>query len=145
LGGDNTGTALHRDISGAVGHNIMTYGDESAYAQWLVIKKDESQKLRKLCQEAIDNDDSTPKKRRYNKKDSYFLECEQSFITSEQLSNHDIATYVIFQRPGDLVVIPSLCYHQVSNVGVSFKMAWNRITHHSLLEGIKLQLPLYRM
>jgi hypothetical protein len=148
LGGDNTGTALHRDISGAVGHNIMTYGDESAYAQWLVIKKDESQKLRKLCQEATDIDDiddSTPKKRRYNKKDSYFLECEQACVSYEQLTNHDIATYVIFQRPGDLVVIPSLCYHQVSNMGVSFKMAWNRITPHSLLEGIKLQLPLYRM
>lgn len=144
LGGDYTGTALHRDISGAVGHNIMTYGDESAYAQWLVIKKDDSHKLRGLCQEAIDSDDGKPRKHHYNK-DSYFLECEQACVSPEQLNDHDITTYVIFQRPGDLVVIPSLCYHQVSNVGVSYKMAWNRVTPHSLLEGIKLQLPLYRM
>ncbi|KAI8339060.1 hypothetical protein BC941DRAFT_451359 [Chlamydoabsidia padenii] len=144
LGGNQTGTALHCDISGAIGHNIMTFGDESAYAQWLIIKKEESHKLRVLCQEANDNTGDKQKRRPNNNKKSYFLECEQAYVLPEHLADHGITTYVIFQRPGDLVIIPSLCYHQVSNIGVSFKMAWNRVTHHSLVEGIKLQLPLYR-
>ncbi|CAO3590470.1 unnamed protein product [Absidia cylindrospora] len=145
LGGDRTGTALHRDISGAIGHNIMTFAVDGAYAQWLVIDKGDTNKLRELCQEDFGDGVDKRFQQHGQTKKSYFLECECAWVSPKQLEARGINTHVILQQPGDMVIIPSLCYHQVTNVGISFKMAWNRVTAHSLLEGIKIQLPLYNM
>ncbi|ORZ12789.1 hypothetical protein BCR42DRAFT_77177 [Absidia repens] len=145
LGGDRTGTALHRDISGAIGHNVMTFAVDGAYSQWLVIDKNDTSKLRELCQEDFGDGVDKRHQQHGQAKKSYFLECECAWVSPRQLAARGINTHVILQQPGDMVIIPSLCYHQVTNVGISFKMAWNRITARSLLEGIKVQLPLYNM
>ncbi|CAO3653891.1 unnamed protein product [Cunninghamella echinulata] len=73
-----------------------------------------------------------------------YLESERAILSIDDLKENGIKTYVIVQKPGDMVIIPSVCYHQVINVGISFKIAWNRMTAHSLHEGITKQLPLYK-
>ncbi|KAI8096533.1 uncharacterized protein BX664DRAFT_256580 [Halteromyces radiatus] len=133
FGGDGTGTPLHQDISGAIGHNIMLFGEESAYAQWLVTSKDDTNHLRQACRSAWKGREKCS-----------FVESEQTCISLDVLAKRNVKTHVILQQPGDLVIIPSLCFHQVTNIGLSFKVAWNRITPHSLLNSFKIQLPLYR-
>jgi len=46
----------------------------------------------------------------------YPLERENYFASVEQLSQANFPVYVIEQRVGDLILIPSLAYHQVQNV-----------------------------
>ncbi|KAI9305174.1 hypothetical protein BJ944DRAFT_72917 [Cunninghamella echinulata] len=89
-----------------------------------------------------DNDDSTINQNQ--KLLNLYLESERAIISIDDLKENGIKTYVIIQKPGDMIIVPSVCYHQVINIGVSFKIAWNRMTAHSLHEGITKQLPLYK-
>src|SRR5690349_21502733 len=52
--------------------------------------------------------------------------------------------YVIVQREGDLVLVPSEAPHQVLNVGRSIKFAWNRLPSEIVPHVISEVLPLYK-
>ncbi|ORX53156.1 hypothetical protein DM01DRAFT_1336348 [Hesseltinella vesiculosa] len=141
FGGSGTGTPLHTDISGTIGHNLMTYADNGAYAQWLMIPNDQYDLLRKASNDLLAR---KARLRSSNNIPSNYVDSERIWISFQQLQEYNIRTYVVNQRPGDLVLVPSLCYHQVINVGVTMKIAWNRMTDMSLLYGIRDQLPRYQ-
>ncbi|KAL0087017.1 hypothetical protein F4703DRAFT_1849980 [Phycomyces blakesleeanus] len=146
LGSSGTGTAIHRDLCGTFGHNLMTYGDDGAYSEWLIVEDRFRDQLTKVLhspdsKRSKDNDDHS-----YNMTDqtSSFVESDQAWVNLKTLRNANIKTHVILQKPGDLVLIPSLCYHQVRNHGISMKVAWNRVTPQTLELALKFQLPIYQ-
>lgn len=144
-GGTGSGTALHRDICGTLGHNLMIFAEPNAYAEWIMIKNEHREKLLSTFHEPQneDFDGLLDYQRKFNKKSS-FIECDRAWISPLHLNKANIPSTVIIQQPGDLVIVPSLCYHQVRNFGVSTKVAWNRATLQSLELALEEQLPVYK-
>lgn len=140
IGSDGTGTAAHRDICATLGHNLMIYGDENAYSEWLMITNDERPKLLRYIHpfRPKDSIDTTPIQ------SSTFVETDRGWVSRKYVYQGRIKTYVVLQRPGDLVLVPSMCYHQVRNVNTSIKVAWNRATPRSLQMAVQKQLPIYQ-
>lgn len=144
LGQDNTGTPIHRDLCGTMGHNLMTMGEANSFAEWVIIEHQHRDRLAGILRpshtEDLVADLSKPPK---NTKSS-FMESDRAWLHNEMLENAQFQAQVIVQRPGDLVIIPSRAYHQVRNVGVSVKIAWNRITAQTLQYAFEDQIPLYQ-
>lgn len=141
VGSDGTGTAVHRDICATLGHNLMIYGDENAYSEWIMITNDERPKLLQAIHQTKSKynvDSTTPIK------SSTFVETDRGWVSRKHVHQQRIKTHVILQRPGDLVLVPSMCYHQVRNVNTSIKVAWNRATPRSLQMAVQKQLPIYQ-
>ncbi|KAI8062171.1 hypothetical protein BC940DRAFT_349729 [Gongronella butleri] len=136
IGGTGSGTPMHCDIAGTIGHNIMTSSSsKSAYAQWVMVPHHRSARLHPICNEVQGLARNAA---------SDFVDSERAWITLDQLKDDAVPTYIVRQRPGEMVLVPPLCFHQVTNVGVSVKIAWNRMSEMSLLRGIKSQLPMYQ-
>lgn len=151
VGQDDTGTALHRDLCGTMGHNVMTTGSPGAFAEWYVVVNEDRDKLLKV--EARDKDG---KKTKFSSSvaanGGSFQDTDRSWLFQRQVNAYNsqnpdskLKVQVIVQRPGDLVIIPSRAYHQVRNVGVSGKIAWNRITPQTLEYAFEDQIPLYQL
>lgn len=147
LGQDETGTPIHRDLCGTMGHNIMTMATPGGYAEWIIILNRDRDTLSSYIKP------SAKENKMINRKDrdtnsiskSSFMESDRAWLTQETIINSTLNVQVIIQRPGDLVIIPSRAYHQVRNVGVSIKIAWNRITPQSLHSAFEDQLPMYQI
>ncbi|KAG2230852.1 hypothetical protein INT48_009233, partial [Thamnidium elegans] len=152
LGQDQTGTPIHRDLCGTMGHNIMTMGSPGAYAEWLIVVNKDREKLASVLElsktERKKINRYKPDKRLDQGKSvtkSSFLESDRAWLSAFKVNKSDFPVQVIIQKPGDLVIVPSRAYHQVRNVGVSIKLAWNRITAQTLEYAFEDQLPLYRI
>lgn len=144
LGQDKTGTPIHRDLCGTMGHNLMTMGNPGSYAEWIVIEHEHRDKLAGILRPSqtdnlVANLSEPPKHTK-----SSFMESDRAWLHNPMLQNADFKAQVIIQKPGDLVIIPSRAYHQVRNVGVSIKVAWNRITAQTLQYAFEDQIPLYQ-
>lgn len=150
LGQNDTGTPIHRDLCGTMGHNIMTMGSPGAYAEWSFVLHEDREKLASVLD--ISKTERRKTKRGMNTRGSdnsvtksSFLESDRAWLTYFKTKNSDFTVQVVLQRPGDLVIVPSRAYHQVRNVGVSIKVAWNRVTAQTLDYAFEDQLPLYRI
>lgn len=144
LGQDKTGTPIHRDLCGTMGHNLMTMGNPGSFAEWIIIEHEHRDKLASILRPSeterlVANLTDPPK---YTK--SSFMESDRAWLENAMLKNAQFKAQVIVQKPGDLVIIPSRAYHQVRNVGVSIKIAWNRITAQTLQYAFEDQIPLYQ-
>ncbi|KAI7854238.1 hypothetical protein BDC45DRAFT_132826 [Circinella umbellata] len=154
VGGDATGTSLHRDICGTMGHNLMSYGEEGAFAEWYFIENQHRdallstfhpRKQKGTNNEVEDeNDEELAEQERMENRKSSFIESDRAWVNRGPLKKTGFQTQVSIQRPGDLVIIPSLCYHQVRNVKTSVKIAWNRATARTLQFALENQLPIYQ-
>ena len=154
VGGDATGTALHRDICGTMGHNLMSYGEEGAFAEWYFIENRyrdallstfHPRKQKGAPNEVEDgNDEGLTELEQMENRKSSFIESDRAWVNRGPLKKTGFQTQVCIQRPGDLVIIPSLCYHQVRNVKTSVKIAWNRATARTLQFALENQLPIYQ-
>ncbi|KAI7881604.1 hypothetical protein K492DRAFT_186767 [Lichtheimia hyalospora FSU 10163] len=142
VGSDGTGTAVHRDICATLGHNLMIYGDEKAYSEWYMITNDERSKLLQalhpIKRPKSDPDIGQPIE------SSTFVETDRAWVGRKHVNQQHIKTHVLLQHPGDLVLVPSMCYHQVRNINTSIKVAWNRATPRSLQMAVQKQLPIYQ-
>ncbi|KAI9254746.1 hypothetical protein EDC94DRAFT_618323 [Helicostylum pulchrum] len=152
LGQDQTGTPIHRDLCGTMGHNIMTMGSPGAYAEWLIVVNKDREKLASVLELSKTERKKTNRYKQHKGMDngksvtkSSFLESDRAWLSSYKVNKSDFTVQVIIQKPGDLVIVPSRAYHQVRNVGVSIKLAWNRITAQTLEYAFEDQLPLYRI
>ncbi|KAF9924413.1 hypothetical protein BGZ67_009273 [Mortierella alpina] len=128
IGKEGTRTPLHYDHCGTIGHNLLLQSDSGAYAIWFMIAAKDKAKVelqfRKL---------------------NHPLDRENHFASLEQLAQADFPVYVIEQRVGDLILIPSLGYHQVQNMGnTTIKAAWNRLTSQCLSVALNTVLPAYK-
>lgn len=142
VGGPHTGTPLHRDLCGTYGHNLMLTHKGNAYAEWYLIPHKHRDRLLQVIQQPSQGLHGVSQKKAAA--GSGFIESDRAWVSKSKLISHGIPTQVILQRPGDLVLIPSLCYHQVRNSGVTTKIAWNRATPHSLYRAFSQQLPVYQ-
>ncbi|KAI7906707.1 uncharacterized protein BX663DRAFT_558330 [Cokeromyces recurvatus] len=168
LGQDKTGTPLHRDLCGTMGHNLMTMASSSpdGYAEWFIIENKYRHALAEVLKPTVFENKRTdrtdricktnPSKRKRKRSReqpcassstrSSFMESDRAWLTHYLIKKAQaVVVNVIVQRPGDLVIIPSRAYHQVRNAGVSVKIAWNRITPQTLTYAFEDQLPLYRI
>jgi hypothetical protein len=155
LGQDDTGTPIHRDLCGTMGHNIMTMASPGGFAEWLIIEHQQRDELaavlapnssgnknllqRKFLQSKTHKADGQSRTK------SSFMESDRAWLEHQEIIRCNLKVQVIVQRPGDLVIVPSRAYHQVRNQGVSIKIAWNRITPQTLAYAFEDQLPLYHI
>lgn len=150
LGQDDTGTPIHRDLCGTMGHNIMTMSSPGALSEWCIVVNKDREKLAEIIkpslneQKKIHRFDADPNRDKSMTK-SCFMESDRAWLEPSKAAKGNLQVQVILQRTGDMVIIPSRAYHQVRNKGVSVKIAWNRITADTLDCAFEDQLPLYRI
>ncbi|KAF9984703.1 hypothetical protein BGZ65_012826 [Modicella reniformis] len=127
IGQNGTWTPAHIDHCGAIGHNIMICDDDGS-SVWFIVSNKDMDKFEELC-------------RSLGREPQY----ENSLLSVDDLSRANFPIYVAEQKTGDLVLIPSLSYHQVVNLGNStIKVAWNRITASSARRALDTVLRRYR-
>ncbi|KAF9273727.1 hypothetical protein BGZ68_001253, partial [Mortierella alpina] len=119
---------LHYDHCGTIGHNLMVHSDSGAYAIWFMIAAEDKAKADLLFKGL-----------------NHPLDRENHFVSLDQLAQADFPVHVIEQRVGDLILIPSLGYHQVQNMGnTTIKAAWNRLRSQCLSIALNTVLPVYK-
>ncbi|KAK3806445.1 MAG: hypothetical protein J3Q66DRAFT_393044 [Benniella sp.] len=128
IGQEGTWTPAHIDQCGAIGHNIMTWADADSSSIWLMVSAEDKDKAEALWRSC-----------------GHPLEYESYFATISDLQRATFPIYVVEQKIGDLIMVPSLCYHQVVNLGkATVKVSWNRLTAHGLSAAVHEVLPRYR-
>ncbi|KAF9201154.1 hypothetical protein BGZ49_008623 [Haplosporangium sp. Z 27] len=128
IGQSGTWTPAHIDQCGAIGHNIMAWADNDSSSLWFMIRAEDKIKAEELWRSF-----------------GHPLEYEGYFASVDQLRNATFPIYVVKQAIGDFVMVPSLGYHQVVNLGkTTIKVSWNRLTAHCLKAAVKVVLPRYR-
>lgn len=131
-GGDGTFTAGHYDIGGALGHNLMLQADPGAYALWFLFASDHKHIAEDIWKSQNHNSLNL---------DNYFM----PISTLAEQGHRGIPIYVFEQRPGDFMILPGDCAHQVLNVGgFNLKISWNRTTAESLAVSYRETLPRYK-
>eukprot|EP01117_Protostelium_nocturnum_P016102 TRINITY_DN6317_c1_g1_i5.p1 TRINITY_DN6317_c1_g1~~TRINITY_DN6317_c1_g1_i5.p1 ORF type:complete len:1096 (-),score=284.49 TRINITY_DN6317_c1_g1_i5:1921-5136(-) len=125
IGAEGTFTPGHRDIAGALGHNLMIKaypppGDSDiskTYALWHMITPSDRTKAHK-----------------YWKKFDGSLDHDSYYMNFNELTQADFDVWVIVQREGDFVFVPPLAPHQVINQGgIGIKFSWNTISPQSAM------------
>ncbi|KAG0303367.1 hypothetical protein BGZ98_006754 [Dissophora globulifera] len=118
-------TPAHMDQCGAIGHNIMTWADDDSSSIWFMVKEEDKDRAEVLWRSF-----------------GHPLEYEGYFASLEELQRADFPIYVVEQKVGDFVMVPSMGYHQVVNLGkATIKVSWNRLTAHCLKAAINVVLP----
>lgn len=129
VGYEENSTPGHVDIIGSLGHNLMVYADEGAYSLWFLISTEDRDKAIEF----------------WKKKSCGSLFDDNQWISPEELAKAPFTVYVIEQREGDFILIPSESAHQVINKGgKSVKIAWNTIRSQSIENSYHSALPMYR-
>lgn len=73
------------------------------------------------------------------------LALETHALTIEELAQAKFDIYIVEQKIGDLVLVPSRSAHQVVNHGgITVKMSWSRMTSNNLMAALMHELPIYR-
>ncbi|KAF9274482.1 hypothetical protein BGZ68_000640 [Mortierella alpina] len=124
IGKEGTRTPLQYDHCGTIGHNLLLHSDSGAYAIWFMIAAEDKTKAELLF-----------------KKLNHPLDRENHFAPLDQLAKADFPLHMIEQRVGDLILIPSLGYHQGNT---TIKAAWNRLTSQCLSVALNTVLPVYK-
>ncbi|KAG0209432.1 hypothetical protein BGX28_010315 [Mortierella sp. GBA30] len=118
IGQAGTWTPAHIDQCGTIGHNIMVWSD----------KAEDRSKAEALW-----------------KSYGHPLGYENYFASVDELARADFPIYVVEQKIGDFIIVPSQSYHQVINLGkATIKVAWGRLTSNCLRTAIECVLPRYR-
>lgn len=128
IGQAGTWTPAHIDQCGAIGHNIMTWADTDSSSIWFMIRSKDRKKAEELWSS-------------FNQP----LDYEGYFAGLDELQRAKFPVYVVQQKIGDFVMVPSQCVHQVINLGkATIKVSWNRLTPNCLKAAIASVLPRYR-
>ncbi|KAJ1970105.1 hypothetical protein IWQ62_000144 [Dispira parvispora] len=130
IGGPGTGTPAHTDLCSSIGQNLMTYASGDACALWFVIPSEYRKEVVEFWSTQVKGT----------------FDMETTFAPIDILRQAKFPVHVIQQRPGDFVILPSDCPHQVINQGkgISIKVSWNRLTVPALVHAVNNTLPLYR-
>eukprot|EP01132_Coremiostelium_polycephalum_P005943 gene5943-7402_t len=131
IDGDDYWSPGQREVAGSIGHNLMVYTDNGATTYWFCTPSSYKEMVVEFWKEktgsTIDNDS------------------KQMFIPFNELSKSKFPVYVIEQKQGDLVLLPSGGVHQYLNIGGrSIKLSWNRITAQTLDLSYNYFLPIYK-
>jgi hypothetical protein len=72
------------------------------------------------------------------------LALESNILSVEQWSRSPFNVYILEQKLGDFVLVPSRSCHQVVNNGkITAKMSWSRMTVAGLVAAFYHELPIY--
>lgn len=136
IGHEGTYTAAHREMCGTLGHNIMVEASDGSKNEkpgssiWFMTETKEREVVSEYFLSMLGHD----------------IEVEKHFAQVNAWKKAPFNVYVVEQRPGDMVLIPSLAPHQVWNRGTrTMKVAWNRTTVDTLELALHEALPRARM
>ncbi|GJJ75687.1 hypothetical protein EMPS_08045 [Entomortierella parvispora] len=128
IGQAGTWTPTHVDQCGSIGHNIMAWADDDSSSIWFMVKTEDREKARALWASIGEP-----------------IDYEGYFATVDHMKLADFPIYVVEQKIGDFVMVPSMSYHQVVNLGkATIKISWNRQTADCLKSAINFVLPRYK-
>ncbi|KAF0973925.1 hypothetical protein FDP41_007312 [Naegleria fowleri] len=126
VGNSETFTPAHKDVCGALGHNLMVYSDNGrTHAIWCIMKYEDLEQIRIFFQQ-----------------NGAFLDDDNCFLPLHILSKAPFTVYLFEQKLGDLVLLPPSAPHQVLNMGgkASRKFGKNQVyrikavTYYSMLK-----------
>ncbi|KAJ1673952.1 hypothetical protein EV182_004254 [Spiromyces aspiralis] len=132
VGMGQTQTPGHVDMCGTMGHNLMVYSVQGASALWFMVARDDKQKAAKFWHAETGGNAN--------------LESESCFMDIDKLCRADFNIYVLEQKVGDFVLLPSDTVHQVINRGDGYnvKVSWNRSSCHNMPYTFNRMLPRLR-
>jgi hypothetical protein len=140
IGHEGTYTPSHREMCASLGQNIMVEASTGLVEDgkptrpgsslWFMTENKEREVVAEYWLSRLGHD----------------IEVENHFAQINAWKNAPFKTYVVEQRPGDLILIPPLAPHQVWNRGTrTMKVAWNRTTIETLEMALNEALPKARM
>ena len=137
IGHEGTYTAAHSEMCGTLGHNIMVEASNDGVENgkftrpgsslWFMTESKDRDVVSEYWMSILGHD----------------IAIEDHFAQINAWKVAPFKTYIVEQKPGDFILIPSLAAHQVWNRGTrTTKVAWNRTTVETLelaLNGVLAQ------
>lgn len=136
IGHEGTFTPSHREMCASLGQNIMVNAsghineegkpEHPGSSLWFMTETRDRHLVSEYWLSILGHD----------------IEVENHFAQLVAWKKAPFKTYVVEQRPGDLILIPPLAPHQVWNRGTrTMKIAWNRTTVKTLELALHEALP----
>lgn len=140
IGHEGTYTPAHQEMCASLGHNLMVEGscdsvDEGHATQqgssvWFMTESKDRYAVAEYWASILGHD----------------IDLEDHFSQLRAWEQAPFKTYLVEQKPGDLVLVPPLAAHQVWNRGTrTIKVAWNRTTVDTLEHALGEALPKARV
>ncbi|KAJ5081428.1 hypothetical protein NUU61_009692 [Penicillium alfredii] len=140
VGHEGTYTPAHQEMCASLGQNIMVEASDGSVEHgkqtrpgssiWFMTETKDRHAVAEYWMSFLGHD----------------IDIEDHFAQLNAWTNAPFKTFVVEQRPGDLVLIPPLAAHQVWNRGTrTMKVAWNRTTVDTLEMALCEALPHARM
>ncbi|CAG8043297.1 unnamed protein product [Penicillium olsonii] len=140
IGHEGTYTPAHQEMCASLGHNLMVeashegqeHGQQTASGSsiWLMTDNKDRHVVAEYWMSVLGHD----------------IDIEDFFAPLHAWQIAPFTTWVVEQKPGDLILVPPLAAHQVWNRGTrTMKVAWNRTTVDTLELALREALPHARM
>ncbi|KAJ5530086.1 hypothetical protein N7527_003479 [Penicillium freii] len=140
IGHEGTYTPAHQEMCASLGHNIMVDASdgspengkptEAGSSIWLMTETKDRRIVSEYWVSVLGHD----------------IDIEDFFAPLHAWEIAPFKTWVVEQKPGDLILVPPLAAHQVWNRGTrTMKVAWNRTTVDTLELALREALPHARM
>ncbi|KAJ5426631.1 hypothetical protein N7465_001701 [Penicillium sp. CMV-2018d] len=140
IGHEGTYTPAHQEMCASLGHNIMVDASdgspengkptEAGSSIWLMTETKDRRIVSEYWMSVLGHD----------------IDIEDFFAPLHAWEIAPFKTWVVEQKPGDLILVPPLAAHQVWNRGTrTMKVAWNRTTVDTLELALREALPHARM
>ncbi|KXG52328.1 uncharacterized protein PGRI_086120 [Penicillium griseofulvum] len=140
IGHEGTYTPAHQEMCASLGHNIMVDASdgspengnptEPGSSIWLMTETKDRRIVSEYWMSVLGHD----------------IDIEDFFAPLHAWEIAPFKTWVVEQKPGDLILVPPLAAHQVWNRGTrTMKVAWNRTTVDTLELALHEALPHARM
>lgn len=140
IGHEGTYTPAHQEMCASLGHNLMVEASDGSLeehenttlgsAVWFMTETKDRHVVSEYWMTVLGHD----------------IDLEDHFAQIQAWARAPWTTYVVEQRPGDLILVPPLAAHQVWNRGTrTMKVAWNRTTVETLEMALNEALPHARM
>ncbi|KAJ5144112.1 uncharacterized protein N7515_002899 [Penicillium bovifimosum] len=140
IGHEGTYTPAHQEMCASLGHNIMVDASDGTPEDghptvpgtsiWLMTETRDRPIVSEYWMSVLGHD----------------IDIEDFFAPLHAWEIAPFKTWVVEQKPGDLILVPPLAAHQVWNRGTrTMKVAWNRTTVDTLELALNEALPHARM
>lgn len=140
IGHEGTYTPSHQEMCASIGHNIMVEASDGSVeygkptkpgsSLWFMTESKDRHVVSEYWMSTLGHD----------------INIEDHFAQINAWKAAPFKTYIVEQKPGDLILVPPLAAHQVWNRGTrTIKVAWNRITAETLDMALNEALPHARM
>ncbi|KAJ5176430.1 uncharacterized protein N7482_002307, partial [Penicillium canariense] len=127
IGHEGTYTPAHQEMCASLGQNLMVEASDGSYENGKATRTGSSIWL------MTGTRDRHVVAEYWNSMLGHNIDLEDHFAHLSSWKSAPFTTYVVEQKPGDLILVPPLAAHQVWNRGTrTMKVAWNRTTVETL-------------